>query len=175
MLRRLFVPVILAALTLGAAPAPSFALGSGERRVRLPAADHFQCMYRCAERGLEPPTRRYSFGAWPSPRPSPQSLRHTGPRPHPHPHPPEKPPWPGHCWLAFCAGGGWGPHGPGPHWCDDLVPWYRHGWYGHYRPSRHCRPHGGHHPDRHDRHRDRDRDHSGGYDAHRHHPRDRDF
>ena len=174
MLRRLFVPEILAALTLGAAPDPSFGLGSGERHVRLRAGDHFQCMYRCAERGLEPPTRRYSWGSWPSPRPGPQSFRHPGPRPHPQPHPPEIPPWLRPCLLAFCAGGDW-PHWPDPSWCDDLVPWYRHGWYGHYRPYRHCRPHGGHHHDRYDRYRDRDRDHSGGYDAHRHHPRDRDF
>ena len=177
MLRRLFVPVILAALTVGAAPDPSFGLGGGERPVRPRVGDHFQCMYRCAERGLEPPARRSSWGSWPSPRPRPESFRHPGPRPHPHPHPPEIPDLFEPCLLIHCTGGGWWPPRPHPHWCDDLVPWswFRHGWYSHYRPYRHCRPHGGYHHDRYDRYRDRDRDHSGGYDAHRHHPRDRDF
>ncbi len=123
MLRRLFVPVILAALTLGAAPDPAFGLGSGERQVRLRAGDHLQCMYRCAERGLEPPTRRYGWGSWPRPRPRPRPpARPSGNRPG--------------CWL-FCGHDGWYGHSG---W------WGYGGWWG-----------------------------NRGYDAHRHHPRGRDF
>ena len=156
--RRLFVPAIVAALTLGVAPSPSFGLGD----------DHFRCMYRCDERGgsfrpppLEPSPRRSGWRSWTWPS-------------RPHPRPPASPPRPRPgCWL-FCGGHGgpiWsGPHmwcGPGPFHLDD--DWHRH------RP---CRPHrpGWYDHDRSDGYdRHRDRDDSRGYDAHRHHPRDRDF
>ena len=78
------------------------------------------------------------------------------------------------CWL-FCGPGygygGWGgPYwwcGPGPYYLDDPTS-------GH-RPCRPHRPrwHDYDRYDRYDRHRDRDDDR--GYDAHRHHPRGRDF
>ena len=170
MVRRLFVPVLLVALALGAAPSPSFGLGGSDVRPR--AGDHLRCMYRCEERGeFRPPPRRPSWGSWPSPRPRPR--------------PPARPSWhrPG-CWL-FCGDGGWSGRGgwSGPQsWCRP-DPGYG-GWYGHSGPygyggwfsesARHrrpCRPdnRGWHHRP-HRRHDD-----SRGYDAHRHHPRSRDF
>jgi hypothetical protein len=164
MVRRLFVPAIVAALILGVAPSPSF--GSGAPQIRPRFDDHYRCMYRCDERGesFRPPHHE------PSPRPS--GWRSWTWPSRPHLRPPTRPPWdrPG-CWL-FCNGGGpiWsGPYawcGPGPFYLDDDP--YRH------RP---CRPH---RPDwydydrydRSDRHRDRD---DRGYDAHRRHPRGSDF
>jgi hypothetical protein len=127
MVRRLFVPAIVAALILGVAPSPSFGLGAREVRPRFD--DHYRCMYRCDERGeswrptWEPRPRRSDRGPWP-PRPRPR---------------PPRPAWerPG-CWL-FC-GGGWGSGSwSGPHW------WY--GWWDHDRYDRY---------DGYDRHRDRD-------------------
>lgn len=165
MVRRFFVPVFVAALILGVAPSPSFGLGAGEVRPRHRIDDHYRCMYRCEERGeWRPPPRRANWGSWPEPRPRPRPpARPSGHRP---------------CWL-FCGGGGWGHGGwghggSGPYWWCGPGPYYRHGWYGHSRP---CRP-GGHRPgwydhDRYDRHRDRDDDR--GYNAHRSHPRGRDF
>jgi hypothetical protein len=167
MVRRFIVPVFVAALALGVAPSPSFGLGAGPVRPRFD--DHYRCMYRCDERGE----------SWrPEPRP-PRPGWHWPPRPRPHP---VRPSWhrPG-CWL-FCGpgSGGW----PDPYW------WCRPGhfydpdgdvlWSGRHWPHRPCPPH---RPgwydhdryDRYDRYRDRDRDDSGGYDAHRHHPRGRDF
>jgi hypothetical protein len=164
MVRRFSVPVFVAALILGVAPSPSFGLGAGEVRPRFD--DHYQCMYRCDDRGdFRPPSRphRLGWGSWP---------------PRPRPRPPTRPSShrPG-CWL-FCGSdhGGWGGAWSGPHWWCGPGPffddgWYRHsGWHG--RP---CRPHGygGSDHDRYDRHRDRDE--GSGYDAHRSHPRGRDF
>jgi hypothetical protein len=156
MVRRLFVPAIVAALILGVAPAPSFGL----------ADDHYRCMYRCDERGgsfrpahHEPASRRAGprkGSSWPWP-----------PRPRPGPRPPARPSWQDpRCWL-FC-GGDRGPIWSGPHqWCGPGPYYLDDDWYGH-RP---CRPHRPGWSDD-----DRYRDHDGrGYDAHRHHPRDGDF
>lgn len=168
MVRRFFVPVFVAALILGVAPSPSFGLGAGEVRPRHRFDDHYRCMYRCDERGdsFRPPPRphRPGWGSWP---------------PRPRPRPPARPSWhrPG-CWL-FCGPGGWGGGWSGPYgWCgpgpfsDD--GWYRNsGWHG-----RHCRPdgHGWYDHDRYDRSdRHRGHDDDRGYDAHRSHPRGRDF
>ncbi|MEW6477648.1 MAG: hypothetical protein AB1679_35835 [Actinomycetota bacterium] len=189
MVRRLFVPVLLAALTLGVAPAPAF--GFHGRDGRAWSGDHFRCMYRCDDRGdsFRPPPRRPPWESWTRPRHRPPA------RPSRHRQ---------DCWL-FCGpggrdqrgsdhggwnDGGWGQRGWDRGW--DHGGWNDGGW-GHsrwsgrhrwcgpgswHRPGRSCW-HGGHRWHDHDRydrpHRDRGRDHSGGYNAHRRHPRGRDF
>ena len=160
-MRRLFVPVITAALILGVAPSPSFGLGIGEVRPHHRDDDHYRCMYRCEERGE-------SFRPPPRPRPPAQDRPRKG--------------------EAVAAQRHFFP----PIYCLPIgeLPLYRHGGWGHdwcywqswhprpggYRPCwyRPCRPHRPWNDyDRYDRYRDRDDDR--GYDAHRQHPRGRDF
>ena len=156
-MRRFLVPVFVTALTLGIAPRPSFG-----------ADDHFRCMYRCAERGLDPP-RRSGLRQWAWP----------------HPRPPARPRSDRRCWI-FCGSergrgwgdGGWGGGRSGGSWWDhdrydhhdrwDRWDWHgRWGRWNRYDPwDRYDRYDG------YDRHRDRD---GSGYDAHRSHPRGRDF
>ena len=169
MFRRLFVSVLVAALTLAVAPHPASGLGD----------DHFRCMYRCKQRGDSYAQPRRSSPVRP--------LRHDC-----------------SCGWGQ-GGWGRGGHGPwsgaGWHGGQNRAEGYGDGWY--HRPGRWDRRDRGDRGDRWDRrarwdrrdrwdrrgwgghrwrwdHRDRgehrhDPSRDSGYDAHRHHPRGRDF
>src|SRR3712207_4566582 len=80
MYRRLFVAVLVAALTLAVAPRAASGLGGGEARPRGDAP--FRCMYRCVDRadsnavrpnwergdGWSRPARGDSWDRWHGPR-----------------------------------------------------------------------------------------------------------
>lgn len=176
MFRRLFVAVLVAALTLAVAPRPSFGLDASPVRPR--ADDHLRCMYRCQERGTQKPQPKARLDKPVRP------LRHCfqcGDMQRPYPY---GPPNFGGRWQKFNGpvwlwtpprrpmyddswDGGWGQ--PGWHDKADDDGWRRRPlssqlWS---RGGRSDRGHGG------DRWHDPSR--WSGYDAHRNHPRDRDF